>query len=132
MTQYWNVVIENWYWFALGLLLLPAFCQQMLFSVVFGAVIGFEGDKYSETPYKYGIFFKESVRQGGGYATGWKRIFENKFNRLINLVTLYWMWGYVLLLLAYAAGIIVRWIWQGLSWFFGGLWRLISAVYNAI
>ena len=125
--------VESWYFVVVVLLLLPNALSWIIFTIAGGFVQGYTGDDY-EPLYKYHHFWSTLVKFGWlGYKWdyGWRRAIR-KIAVIINLISLFWVWGYVVTLIFCAIGFIARWCWWAIKGFFGGLGRLIQNGWNAL
>ena len=129
----WDFVISNWYYFVAGIILLPS-ALWAIFCIVWGGLISgwWDPEKLSEPLWKYRHFWRFCVKFDGViYDWGWKGTLR-KVGTLINLITFFWVWGYVGTLAFCLIGFCARWCWWAIKGFFGGLWKLISNAWNAL
>lgn len=133
MTEVISFVVENWYWVLLGIILLPSLCWQLLVSVVSGVGDGLQIESFNTRFLKYSEFWKWGVRQRGwSNETGWGRILSNKFTRIVNLVSLFWIWGYVLFLVTFAISRFLKWIYKLVAFLVLSVLACIRKVWKAV
>lgn len=131
MANVWNFVIEYWYYVLVGMLILPNLLWQ-LFAVIFGGFQSAWDNQWTEKVTTYHYFWRTCVKLDGVLSNwGWKDTLR-KLGVLINLITLFWVWGYIATLVVAAISFIARWGWWAIKGFFGGLWKLIRNGWEAI
>lgn len=124
-----NFVVENWYWFVV---LVPSTLWAAFCIVWGGFCTGWWLKEYTDPLWRYRNFWRFCVKLDGVLSDwGWKGVLR-KIATLINLVTLFWAWGYVAMLIFAAVGFIARWSWKGIKALFGGLGHLISNCWKAL
>ena len=133
MTHVISFVVENWYWVLLGIILLPSLCWQVLASVVSGVGDGLQIESFNTRFLKYSEFWTWGIRQKGwSKETGWGRIISNKFTRIVNLVSLFWIWGYVLFLVTFAISRFLKWIYKLVAFLVLSVLACIRKVWKAV
>ena len=117
-----NFVVSNpWMWVLVALALIPLGWGLFVFAVQL-----YSSARGEECVERYHCFWEYCVRlDRDSYHRGWAKLFYNKFMRLLMIVSLYFVWGYVLVLLGLALG----WLFKII---FGNLWKGIKALYNMI
>ena len=106
----------NWYWIVAVLLLIYPMIYGVL-CVGISLLEGFEKDPRLVVPK---TFWNDVVRYKS-YSSGlsWSMLLVNKWQRFCLLITLFFVWGYVIFL--------VTW---GLGWILGRMWNLLVSAYQ--
>ena len=117
MTQIVNFAVNNWWIFA-GIALLPT-----LFWALWPFVYGIINPKDAKEFLPYKEYWDATIIPGKGERKHhwWEWLIATKFVRLMNRITLLWIWGYLLFLVGYGIGTAIHWLGRG-----------IAAIYRAI
>ena len=132
MTQVFNT--ESWYYIVMGIVLFPTLCWQVLGSVIAGLASHLTR-ALGDSLHRYGEFWKYVVRQDGRAdqeLIWYEAIFINKFTRLMNLVSFYWVWGYLLFLICAGISILLKWGIELISLIFSSIYKGIKFLYKAL
>ena len=105
MANAFNIVIEfvinYWGWIVTALLLIPNL-MWWLETIAWNFEHGLDGAR----ALSFRIFWYESTRIDENWEKEWLR----KFLVFINLISLFWLWGYILSFIARVIGRVVRWL----------------------
>ena len=100
-------------------------------------ILDYEG---MENTLQYPLYWEDIVRHKGFTHTGhgvwgglWRFWLDNKAVRIMNIISLMFIWGYILLLVGYAIGWLIRLVFvKGLYGALKGIGRGIANLYRAI
>lgn len=125
---------ENWMWIGGGIAGFLFVIPTLFWGIAPGVVAIICYDDMEET-LDYRRYWGDIVRQEGFSHIGhgmwgnlWRFWLSNKTVRIMNILSYMFVWGYLLLLLGYAIGWLIRLIWRALK----ALGRGIAKLYRAI
>lgn len=135
MTQIVNFAVNNWWIIIAGIAILPTAIWAII--VLIAGIVDPEG---VESTFRFKDFWREIVKlkdvRDPWRPSFWRKILHwllaNKLVVIVNILSLFWAWGYVLQFIGYGIGKTIHWLcrnlWRGLC----AIGRGIAAIYRAI
>lgn len=126
MANIIEFAINNW-WIIIAIVILPTVTWAL---IPFGYAL--VQPKEVENLLVFNDYWRylvklEGIRDSSGkWAKFLHWTMANKFVRMVNIISLMFIWGYVLLLIGYSLGWLIRLV------FVKGLWRLLCAIGRGI
>ncbi len=126
MEQMFNFVVCNWWAMVLvvAIFIFPSILGLVFLGIAFK--MGFEAPKVGDLSYRY---FWQAIRtQTDSSDSWWERLLFHKYSRMTFLVSLFFVWGYIIEIFGWGSGWAVGRCWCLIK----TIWHGISAIYKAV